>query len=370
MAQAQAMAGGQLAPLGQQPAPGRAVPQPAGGQFHGQRRHVPGGVVLRFAQPLPQAPGQHQVAQAQPRGHGLGQPGEVDHLVRGQTGQRRRPRLRQQAVHVLLHQEHVPAPGQFQHPPPPLQPHGGGGGVVQGGGQHRQTHAAPAGGLERLGQDPLPVHGHRVQATPPMPGRRLEPRVDQRLAGHLPGFRPQAQGRVHGVLGARADLDGVRVGLHPAPAQPVGDRLPVPPQILRSRVVQEPGRVPGARRPPGQIRVLGQAGRPVGGQVDEAPRRALADGEDGRLRVHPQHVGAAPHLAAHQPAPRRLLVGPGHGAQVHPQQIRQQPVGGQPLPRAQAAGADVFGDGVGHGQVHRRVGVGQIGDPGHATSID
>ncbi len=370
MARAQAMAGRQFAALREQAPPRRAVLQPAARQRRRERRHVPRRVVFGVAQATAQVRREDEIPDAQSRRDGLRQPREVDHPLWRERRERRRGVLRQQAVDVLLDDRHVPAAGDGHQLSATLQAHGRRRRVVQGRRQNGQASASSTGLRKRPGQDALAVHRNRVEATAQVARDGVEPRVDQGLANDLVELPTQAQRRVHRVLRAGAHQDGVGFGLDTPPAKPGRCGLPVEKRVARPRVVQEASGVarsePGApRRRSGRpcVRRRGEGRREiavtrrhrghVGRQIDDAPLRALLQGEDRRFRRGREHVGAAAHLAADQAPPRGLPVGPRRGADVDAEQIGQQPVRGQQFAWTELSQPNGIGDGVGDREVGR-----------------
>ncbi len=369
-----AVPGGEFLALGREAAPRRAVLHPPRGQGHGQGRHVPAGVVLRVLHAGPLSAREDQVAQAQARGHGLGEPGEVDHPLRGQGRQGGGGVLAEHPVDVLLDDQGVPLAGDGHQGAPPLQAHGGGGGVVERGGEYRQADPGPARGLEGAGEDAVGVHGQGVEPALPVAGRGLEAGVDQAFAGQLLGVWEQGDGRVHGVLGPGADQEVLGRGLHGAPFHPAGDGVQVRQRVPGPGVVQEArgGALVKAPQGRGQVRVARGHRRDVGREVDDAAKGLLLQGEQGGFGGHAQHVGAPAHFAPQVAPAGGLAVGAAGGAHVHTQEIGQEAVGGELVPGPELAQADGVADGVGDGEVGGLVRIGKVRNPhchahNHAT---
>ena len=309
--------------------------------------------------------GKGQIAQPQPRSHGLGQPGQVDHPLRRQGRQGRRGTLVQQPVDVLLHDHGVPFPGDRHQGQAPFQTHGDGGRIVQGRRTHRQTDTAPTGAFEGAGQDPFRIHGQGVQAALPMAGGRLESGVDQGFAGHLLGIRKQGNGGVHGVLGAGADQD--ILGRHPHRPAPEPARNPgqMRQGVAGAGVVQQPRRGCAVQlsQAGGQIQVLGRHRRNIGTEVDDPAQGLVLGGEQSRLRGHPQDVGAPAHFPAQVAPAGGLPVGATDGADVHPDQVGQQPVGGQLVAGPEQPQPNGIAHGIGDGQIGGLPGDGELRYP-------
>ena len=205
-----------------------------------------------------------------------------------------------------------------------------------------------------------------------MAGGRLQARIDQGLAGHLVLFLKEADGCVHGVLGPSANDNALGICVQSAPFHPASGSLTMDQGLAGARVVEQAGCLDGAEllREGRQIAIPGSDGRHVEGEVDDAPLRAVLEGEQRGLRGNAQHVGASAHLTPHQAPPRGLTVGSGDGADVQTQQVCQESMGRQGIAGAQLPHSDGIPNGLNDSEVGGLVGFGQFWDPNcHAHNL-
>ncbi len=227
---------------------------------------------------------------------------------------------------------------------------------IDGAGAHA------GGGGETVGRHPVGVAFDGRQIKAEEAGRRLEARIGQRIDRHDVA-RPEQAGRRERqrVLRAARNDDPIGVDGRAPASQPTGDRLAVARLAFRAAVIGERRKVRMAktRKAGGQVVEQHVERRPGDGQVQQS----VADRRAAHEHCVTKFLGAvgldesaAADFPAHQAAPRRFRIAPGHGADRQAEREGEIAVGRQLLADRQHAVGPVALNRVRQRQIGRSVG--------------
>ena len=316
--------------------------------------------------------GKRQERHPQPGAQRLGGAADVNRPVGDGRGQRPELPGQQERVSVVLHQDQ---PMPLNHPGqrlPPLHGHDDSHGIAA---RRHEVHPAypalPAERVQRLRLHAVLVPLHRHQLDVQEAGQPDEVGIGVGIhRDFVPRLEQGNQRDGQRVLRARRDQQVVRPRLHMEAAQPSLGRRQLVGISRRLAVLQQPGGLRPLQHRPRRLQDGGVhlIERLDHSQLDERLRRLLVKGQVLGAGVGGDE-GAPPHHRVQQPLELADLVGPGDGAQVHVQKIRQLPLGRQPGVGGQRPRQDVLLQRPGDGLVKRRGQPGLVRLPRHGVIV-